>query len=100
MTEALVVNADDNCSTFPSDNLLDALDEPYVNEKIQRLCGSLIELWGSKEDKLAKTWTIHFVHFLVKEYLSRTTNINLPMLKRICLSHAASENDLLAWVCL
>jgi hypothetical protein len=86
------------CGTFPGNDLPDALDEPYINKKIRRVCGSLIELRGRKEP--AEIQTIHFVHFTVREYLSRTSTINLPMLERICLSDAASENDLLARVCL
>jgi ankyrin repeat protein len=100
MTEALIVDVDDDCSTYPSDDLPDAWDEPYINDQIRRLCGSLIELRGREEKGLAETRTVHFVHFSVREYLSSATSINFPMLGRICLSDTASEHNLLAQVCL
>jgi ankyrin repeat protein len=99
MTEALVVDVDNGSATYPSHDLPDAWDEPYINDQIRRLCGSLIELRGQEQDS-AEIWTVHFVHFSVREYLSRATNISFPRIRVTFPFDAAAENELLARVCL
>ena len=100
MTEALLVVVDDACYTYPSDDLPDAWDEAYVDEQFRRLCGSLIEVRRHDEEEPAEKWTVHFVHFSVREYLSQATDVNPLALDTICLSDAAFEHDFLAQICL
>ena len=99
LTEALVVKVDDDCGVYPRDDLPDAWDED-VNDQIQRLCGSLIELRGREEQHLPPDQTVHLVHFSVREYLLSATTIHVPSPRAICLSDTARENDLLSRICL
>jgi hypothetical protein len=49
---------------------------------------------------LPQDQTVHFVHFSVREYVSRATAISIPALGTICLSRTAAENGLLSQICL
>jgi hypothetical protein len=99
LTEALVVDVNNGSATYPSHDLPDTCDEPYVNGQIRRLCGSLIELRGQEQDP-AEIRTVHLIHFSVREYLSRAINFSFPGIGEAFLSDAATENELLARVCL
>jgi hypothetical protein len=100
LTEALAVDVDPDCDAYPRDDLPDTWEEEEVNDQIRRLCGSLIELRGREEQHSPQEQTVHFIHFSVREYLSKATDVNIPSLGTICLSHATSENDLLSQICL
>ena len=100
LTEALAVDVNGDCGSYPRDDLPDSWEEEEVNDQIIRLCGSLIELRGREEQYLPQDQTVHFVHFSVREYISRATAINIPALGAICLSRTAAENDLLSQICL
>jgi ankyrin repeat protein len=100
LTEALAVDVDDDCGTYPRDDLPDTWEEDEVNDQIRRLCGSLIELRRRDEQDLPQNQTIHFVHFSVREYLCRATAADSLSLGTICLSNSSRENDLLSRICL
>ncbi len=100
LTEALIVDLDDDGGMFPKDDLPDTWEQEEVNDQIRRLCGSLIELRGREEQQPSRDESVHFVHFSVREYLLGTTAINFPSLGSICLSQTAAENDLLSCICL
>lgn len=101
LTEALVVrDNNDTCDCFPVDDLPDTLDEYYTNDQIRRLCGSLIEIRSSEPHQPLSTHTVQFVHFSVKEYLTRADDIDLSAERMLNFSDAPSEHSLLARICL
>lgn len=99
LTEALIVSDRNTCDRFPVDDLPDAWDEYYTNDQIRRLCGSLIEIRSGKSRKPLTKRIVQFVHFSVKEYLTRADNINLPA-GMWSFSDVQSEQSLLARICL
>ncbi|WDK23059.1 hypothetical protein CGRA01v4_14350 [Colletotrichum graminicola] len=65
MTGAVLV--DDDCDDLALDEFPDSVDDDYVDSEILGLCGSLIEVRGSKSPV---GWReVHLAHFSVKEYL-------------------------------
>lgn len=101
LTEALVVRDNDNTRDwFPVDDLPDTLDECYTNDQIRRLCGSLIEIRSSDPLQSLSTHTVQFVHFSVKEYLTRVDDIDLSVERMLSFSDAPSEHSSLARFCL
>lgn len=100
LTEALIVPDKNICDRFPVDDLPDAWDEYYTNDQIRRLCGSLIEIRSSGSHEPLTTHTVQFVHFSVKEYLTREGDINLSTTRMLSFSDAPFEHSLLAQICL
>ncbi|KAL2827291.1 ankyrin repeat-containing domain protein [Aspergillus pseudoustus] len=89
LVEALILSGDmDQDEAYPEDELpdnwgVDFVDEDYVNE-ILRL----------------SAYTVHFVHYSVKEYLLRPNASGISPAQDICFRDTRSENDLLARLCL
>lgn len=100
LTEALIVRDKITCDRFPVDDLPDAWDEYYTNDQIRRLCGSLIEIRSSESHEPLTTHTVQFVHFSVKEYLTREGDIKLSTPRMLSFSDAPFEHSLLAQTCL
>lgn len=79
LAEALVVS-DEDLDEYPdTDELPDAwedgfVDEDYVNEMILGRCGSLLQLRSKTPTTPLSEHTVHFVHFSVKEYISKLCN--------------------------
>lgn len=71
ITEALLIEDNDNCDDLQIDELPDEVDKDFVDEQIIGLCGSLIEIQASTIEKKQSpgSSTIHLAHFSVKEYL-------------------------------
>lgn len=71
ITEALLIEDNDNCDDLQSDELPDDVDKDFVDEQITGLCGSLLEIRSSSVEKMQSPGsnTIHLAHFSVKEYL-------------------------------
>lgn len=71
ITEALLIEDNDNCDDLQIDELPDEVDKDFVDEPIIGLCGSLIEIQASIIEKKQSpgSSTIHLAHFSVKEYL-------------------------------
>lgn len=68
MTEAVLVNDDDDMDDFPTDDLPCALDDDYINNEVIGLCGSLVEVRGDASQEI-RARTIHLTHFSVKQFL-------------------------------
>lgn len=102
LTEALLIHGSDAYKQFPADDLPDAWDEYYANERIRRLCGSLVELRRSDPHEPIMAQTVHLVHFSVKEYLMKDGGLNLSdsQGQRVKFSHLALEHSYLAQKCL
>lgn len=102
LTEALLIHEDDAYKQFPADDLPDAWDEYYVNERIRRLCGSLVELRRSDPHEPIMVQTVHLVHFSVKEYLMKHGGLNLSDIRsqRVDFSNLSLEHSDLAQKCL
>ncbi|MCJ1346752.1 hypothetical protein MMC31_004970 [Peltigera leucophlebia] len=97
ITEALLIEDNDNCADLRSDELPDDVDKDFVDEQIIGLCGSLLEIRSSGVEKMQSPGsnTIHLAHFSVKEYL-------LAMIpdKSVLFSNRNSQNASLAKLCL
>jgi ankyrin repeat protein len=75
LAEALVVS-DEQLGEYPDDDLPDCwcdgfVDEDYTKEMILGRCGSLLQLRSTSPEQPLADHTVHFVHFSVKEYLSK-----------------------------
>ncbi|KAJ0421467.1 ankyrin repeat-containing domain protein [Aspergillus carlsbadensis] len=103
LVEALMLTGDlDDDDCYPEDELPDEwktnfVDEDYVNDVLLQPLGSLVELRRRGEDELLSAYTVHFVHYSVKEYLMQPgaggpQGVAFPDMK--------AEDDLLARRCL
>jgi ankyrin repeat protein len=99
LTEALLVDADNDGDAFPVDDLPDPCDEEYADDQITRLCGSLVHIRTGEWDCFEES-TVHFVHFSVKEYLSQTSEVSCRTPSVISFPNSNAEHDLLARTCL
>jgi hypothetical protein len=75
LAEALVVSGE-QLDEYPDDDLPDCwcdgfVDEDYTKEMILGRCGSLLQLRSTSPEQPLADHTVHFVHFSVKEYLSK-----------------------------
>ncbi|KAK3357803.1 ankyrin repeat and SOCS box protein 7 [Lasiosphaeria hispida] len=75
LAEALVVSGE-KLDEYPEDDLPDCwcdgfVDEDYIKEMILGRCGSLLQLRSTSSEQRLAEHTVHFVHFSVKEYLSK-----------------------------
>ncbi len=108
ITYALVVVDDDDCDELPLDDLPDALDQDYVDDKIVNLCRAFVEVRRASSGSPALDAgvnvldcgqdAVQLVHFLVREFLLAATpprlggHIDLVSLKdeRVQESHLAA----------
>ncbi|CEL11527.1 hypothetical protein ASPCAL14629 [Aspergillus calidoustus] len=103
LVEALMLSGDlDDDDCYPEDELPDEwktnlVDEDYANDVLRQPLGSLIELRRRNEDEPLADYTVHFVHYSVKEYLLRPTASG-P--QDIVFPDMDAEDDLLARRCL
>lgn len=97
ITEALLIEDNDNCDDLQIDELPDDVDKDFVDEQIIGLCGSLLEIRASSVEnaQLPGFSTLHLAHFSVKEYL-------LAMIpgKTVLFPDHISRNGYLAKLCL
>jgi hypothetical protein len=69
ITEAVLI--DEDCDDLPVDEIpdfIDEIDDEYINKKILRPCGSLLEVRDTQSVLLAGLKTVHLAHFSVKQY--------------------------------
>ncbi|KAL2797362.1 ankyrin repeat-containing domain protein [Aspergillus keveii] len=103
LAEALMLSGDlDDDDSYPEDELPDEwktnlVDEDYANDVLRQPLGSLIELRRRNEDEPLSAYTVHFVHYSVKEYLLRPTASG-P--RDIAFPDMDAEDDILARRCL
>ena len=100
LTEAVLIEPDDGQATYPSEELPDAYDQWYIDDQLRRLCGSLIDVRPREGCLEIASYTVQFVHFSVKEYLSKALQEQFPATHGISMSDTAGNNDLLAQHCL
>jgi ankyrin repeat protein len=106
MVEALILNGNvDDDDSYPEDELPDSwkisyVDEDYVNDVLRQPLGSLIELRSRGENEPLSAYTVHFVHYSVKEYLLRPNEAGVSRAQAMCFPDSKSENDRLARLCL
>ncbi|KAL8826454.1 MAG: hypothetical protein Q9191_003788 [Dirinaria sp. TL-2023a] len=98
LTEALLIELDDEQVWYPFEELPDAYDDFYIADQLRRLCGSLIDVRPREGSSGVAQYTVQFVHFSVKEYLSEALQQFLPY--KVPMSDAASIHDVLAQYCL
>lgn len=85
LAEALIVSADEDntmAKHFPKEDLPDEWHHTFVEEQITGLCGLLIDLRGKEAGKPIMDQEVHFVHFTIKEYLSRPDRLKFPVSSR------------------
>ncbi|KAK3291787.1 ankyrin repeat and SOCS box protein 7 [Chaetomium fimeti] len=108
LAEALVVS-DENLSEYPEDDLPDCwsdgfVDEDYTKEMILGRCGSLLQLRSTSSQQPLADHTVHFVHFSVKEYLSKSSSQRAATANRwvadLGLGDPAAEEARLSNICL
>jgi ankyrin repeat protein len=106
LVEALILNGNiDDDNPYPEDELPDSwkvnyVDEDYVNDVLRQPLGSLIELRSHGENEPLSAYTVHFVHYSVKEYLLRPNEAGISRAQTMCFPDNKSENDRLAKLCL
>lgn len=106
LVEALILNGNiDDDNPYPEDELPDSwkvnyVDEDYVNDVLRQPLGSLIELRSHGENEPLSAYTVHFVHYSVKEYLLRPNEAGITRAQTMCFPDNKSENDRLAKLCL
>lgn len=103
LAEALLISANDDESLdkwLSQDDLPEAWDEDYTDEQITGLCGSLIDIRGGEAGDLVENRTVHFVHFSVQEYLSRTVDIERPVLGKDYFTDKFRAQELITKICL
>ncbi|RAO71367.1 uncharacterized protein BHQ10_007379 [Talaromyces amestolkiae] len=106
LVEALILNGNiDDDNPYPEDELPDSwkvnyVDEDYVNDVLRQPLGSLIELRSRGENEPLSAYTVHFVHYSVKEYLLRPNDAGISRAQTLCFPDNKSENDRLAKLCL
>lgn len=106
MVEALILDGNiDDDDEYPEDELPDSwkinyVDEDYVNDVLRQPLGSLIELKSCGENEPLSAYTVHFVHYSVKEYLLRPNESGISPALKLCFPDSKSENDRLAKLCL
>lgn len=106
LVEALILNGNiDDDNPYPEDELPDSwkvnyVDEDYVNDVLRQPLGSLIELRSRGENEPLSAYTVHFVHYSVKEYLLRPNEAGISRAQTMCFPDNKSENDRLAKLCL
>ncbi|KAK4139187.1 uncharacterized protein C8A04DRAFT_40914 [Dichotomopilus funicola] len=107
LAEALVVSGEE-LEEYPYDDLPDSwcdgfVDEDYVKEMILGRCGSLLQLKSTSTDQQLADYTVHFVHFSAKEYLSklsRSTVISNQWAEDLGLGEPAVEEARISSICL
>ncbi|CAF9919773.1 MAG: hypothetical protein ALECFALPRED_001291 [Alectoria fallacina] len=82
LAEALIVSADEDSTIdrcFPSEDLPDEWNQTFAEEQITGPCGSLTDLRGKEAGKPIMDQEVHFVHFTVREYLSRPDRLSFSV---------------------
>lgn len=100
LTEALLVELDYDNTSYPFEDLPDAYDESYVSDQLRRLCGSLIDMKPRNQFSVLADHTVQFVHFSVKEFLSKALARHSPSTLKADTSDMAPTHDILARTCL
>ena len=93
---------DDIESYFNVEDLPEVWDDEYIEDRILRLCGSLVDLRGGELQRPLEDQTVHFVHFSVKEYLLKSehfsdekrvhTHIATSCLRYLCYDDFSQEH--------
>ena len=94
LTEALLI---DDLDDQDDSELAGLLDEDFVNERIQGICGSLVAVDGDDDGALSSHSTVRLFHdsvksFLVSKFQSREVQVNGSTMKfeyigKLCLSY-------------
>ena len=103
MAEALLISVNDDeplDKWLSQDDLPEAWDEDYNDEQIAGVCGSLIDIRGEEAGSLVQEQTVHFVHFSVKEFLSKTVDIELPVLAKDYFTDKFRAQEDITKICL
>lgn len=100
LTEALLIQLDDEHTSYPRDDLPDTYDDVYVNDQIRRLCGSLIDVKPQNGLTHISSHLVQLVHFSVKEYLTRSLTEQLLWDGEVALSEPLGNHAYLTQCCL
>lgn len=69
ITEALIVEPNDDGASLQLDELPDNIDGDYINSEIIDICGALVEIKAEESGDGAGSGTIHLIHPSVWEFL-------------------------------
>jgi len=84
MTEALIVEFNDDGATIQWDDLPDNIDDEYINSEIIDIGGALVEVREERPEVVTGYRTIHLIHPSVKKiYSPPLKQIQLPAFSRI-----------------
>ena len=100
LAEALLIQLDNDHTSYPLEDLPEAYDEVYISDQLKRLCGSLLEVRGVDESFDGAARVVQFPHFSVREFLTEAAQERLSDTGQISLSDSTDNNDLLAQLCL
>ena len=105
MTEALIVETEDESAGLQWDELPDTIDYEYINGEIIDICGCLLETREEDAEDSPGSRTIHLIHPSVRDFLLSALSPNPELiLHHSLLSDQASDrsghHNYLAKVCL
>ncbi|KAF2818037.1 hypothetical protein CC86DRAFT_310117, partial [Ophiobolus disseminans] len=105
VTEALIVERDDDSAMLQWDDLPDEIDEEYITNDIINTCGGLVETRAKRPEDGARLRTIHLIHQSVREFLLPTVspgslNVTKSYLIRTQPSCQIEQHEHLAMICL
>ncbi|KAI9730211.1 MAG: hypothetical protein M1834_005975 [Cirrosporium novae-zelandiae] len=101
ITEALVIDPNDENENLQIDELPDSIDDEYIDSAIKGFCGSLIDIRAADPEKPPGFQTVHLVHASVKEYLlSKPPNSQVQKTFPIPFLDPDAANGELSKVCL
>lgn len=105
ITEALIVDTNDDSGGVQWDELPDIIDDEYINGEIIDVCGCLVEARKENAEDPADSRTIHLIHPSVREFLLSVLSPSpQPVLHHSLLFDQATDrsgqHNYLAKVCL
>lgn len=98
ISEAMLVS--DEFRSFSIRELLDRLNEKEIKEKILDLCCSFLEIRKQSPESPIEEWTIHPVHFTVKEFYLKVIMQQNSVLSQSDSLRIAAEHSSLAELCI
>ena len=98
LSEALLIHVE--TTVFPGEDLPDAWDQVYVDDRMRKLCGSLVEVRGLSMDQPFADQVVRFVHFSIREYLLDPKQSPTWLANGIKFSNIEGLNYHAAYICL
>lgn len=101
ITEALIMAGSNDEDSFSPDEMPDCIDEEYIREEFQVLCGTLLQIRKPETGIPDCSGTVHLVHFSVKQYLlAEESALRIPSLGKFRIYDQRLQQKWFAKICL